>query len=152
MVCQWGHLLSPSTGIGVAEQFNVRMFVLGTKDSLSLGVSMSHLLPTSFPWGWKPRYPERSIKFILTDPRWHETSPQLVCMGQPHEADGALPTPMDLCAPSFSHTAFLTLKNSAPDPWSFESGACGDLVCSLPPVRSSSRNEAAKPARLGTPG
>lgn len=87
-------------------------------------MSTSHLLPTNFPWGWKPRYPER-IKSILTDPGWHvETSSQLVCTGQPHKADGALPTPVDLCAPSFSHTAFFTLKNSAPDPWSFESNAC----------------------------
>lgn len=81
-------------------------------------------LPTSFPWGWKPRYPERSR--------------HLVCTGQQHKADGALPTPMDLCAPSFSYTAFFTLKNSVPDPWSFESDAFGDLVCSLPSVRSSS--------------
>lgn len=136
-----GHLLSSSTGLGVVERLE-KVGVRRQGQSVFRGEYISSLRCTPwgcFPWGWKPRYPERSIKSILTEPRWRdETSPQLVCTGQQHEAGGALPTPMDLCAPSFSHTAFFTLKNSAPDPWSFESNACGDLVCSLPSVRSSS--------------
>lgn len=142
-------------GLGVVERLE-EVGVRRQGQSVFRGEYISSL-PTSFPWSWKRRYPERSIKSILTEPGWRdETSPQLVCMGQQHKTDGALPTPMDLCAPSFSHTAVFTLKNSAPDPWSFESDACGDLVCSLPSVRSSSRtcgrNEAAKPARLSSPG
>lgn len=130
---------------------------IGTKGSLSLGVSTSHLLPTSFPWEQKPRYSERSIKSILTDPGWHdETSPQLVCTGQPHKADGALPTPRGpVCTFLLPHglldsQEFCTWpmefwKRCLQRPWF--------VLCPLWGVPAGCcRNEAAKPAPLGSPG
>lgn len=85
-------------------------------------------LPASSPWG-----PEAQVS--KEKHPVHSNRTQMVCRGKPATWSvsgsnvAAPPAAVDLCAPSFSHIAFLILKNSGPDSPELRKGC---LVYSVP--------------------
>lgn len=71
-------MLSASIWVGVVnEGLDVRMWVLGIKDSPVSGMSTPHVCLQVLLEGLKPRYPKKSIQFILAEPKWYAVaSPQ----------------------------------------------------------------------------